>query len=125
LPKLNFAKNRTLTSGLPQLSNPVKSWSVPLTLNKITQNIIEGDVVITETKIDFQGTVQPLTAEQLQFRPEGERSWKHLWIHCVAGSLNLNTQDKIIFNNERYKVLEVKDYSLYGYIEYMVIEDYQ
>lgn len=122
---MNFNRNRSLKNGLPQLNNPVASWSVPITLIKIVQSIVDGDREETQQKITFKGVVQPLTAEQLQFRPEGERSWEHLWIHCLAGTLNLKTQDKIIFNNKRYKVLEIKDYSLYAYIEYMVIEDYQ
>ena len=124
--KLNFSNNRILANGnLPQMHQPIQSWSVPVTLTKVLQNIVDGDLVTTETQISFQGTVQPLKDEQLQFKPDNLRSWRWLWIHCVAGSLNLQTNDKIIFQHVRYKVMSVKDYSLYNYIEYELVEDYQ
>ena len=123
--KLNFSKNRTLTSDFPQMDRILDGWEVPLTLIKITQNIVEGDVVTTETPISFMGVWQPLRDEQLQYKPEGERSWSWYWIHAKSGTLNLQTQDKIKFQGKRYKVMSVKDYSLNGYIEYQLILDYQ
>ena len=33
--------------------------------------------------------------------------------------------DKVVFNNERYKVMSVKDYSLNGFVEYELVKDYQ
>lgn len=125
MPKLNFAKNRTLSTFMPNMSGTLNGWESPLTLVKITQNVVEGDVIQTETKIDFLGVWQPLRDEQLQSKPEGQRSWSWYWIHAKAGTLNLQTQDKIIFQGKRYKVMSVKDYSLNGYIEYEVILDYQ
>ena len=123
--KLNFNKNRTLTGGMPNMANTLNGWESSLTLIKISQNIVEGDVVQTETPINFMGVWQPLRDGQLQFKPEGQRSWSWYWIHAKSGSLNLQTQDKIIFQGKRYKVMSVKDYSLDGFIEYEVILDYQ
>ena len=123
--KLNFSKNRTLASGMPQMGGVLDGWEMPLTLVKITQSIVDGDVVINETPINFLGVWQPLRDEQLQFKPEGQRSWSWYWIHAKSGTLNLHTQDKIRFQGKRYKVMSVKDYSLNGYIEYEVVLDYQ
>ena len=125
MPKLNFAKNRTLSGFMPNMSNTLSGWESPLTLIKITQNVVEGDVVQTETPINFMGVWQPLRDEQLQFKAEGLRSWPWYWIHAKSGTLNLQTQDKIKFQGKRYKVMSVKDYSLDGFIEYEVILDYQ
>lgn len=122
--KLNFKQNRTLAD-LPNMANTLNGWEIPLTLEKITQSVSEGDVIQTKTKIDFMGVFQPLRNEQLQFKPEGQRSWEWYWIHAKSGTLNLQTQDKIIFENKRFKVMSVKDYGLYGYIEYEVVRDYQ
>lgn len=123
--KLNFNKHRILSSNLPNMSSTLSGWESPLTLIKITQNVVEGDVVQTETPINFMGVWQPLRDDQLQFKPEGQRSWAWYWIHAKAGTLNLQTQDKIKFQGKRYKVMSVKDYSLNGYIEYEVVLDYQ
>ena len=121
---LNFNQNRTLNCSIPNMANTLSSWECPLTLIKITQDIVEGDVVTQEEKIDFLGVVQELSLEQLQFLPEGQRSWRHIWIHAKASTLNLQTGSKIIFNNDRFKILSVKNYSIYGFIEYLCIADY-
>ena len=121
---LNFNKNQNL-SNLPQLNNPVQSWQIPITLERIKQTIADGDKVETPELIEFKGVIQPMKTEDLQFKPENLRSFNWLWIHALAGSLNLNTGDKIIYNKVRYKIMGVKDYSLYGYIEYEAILDYQ
>ena len=123
--KLNFNRNRTLSSGMPNMAETLTGWEVPLTLVKVTQSIIDGDSVKTETLINFLGVWQPLRDEQLQFKPEGQRSWEWVWIHAKSGSLNLSTQDKVIFNDKRYKVMSVKDYSLNGFIEYELVRDYE
>ena len=121
----NFNKNRSLLTGLPQMSNTLNGWEVPLSLVKITQSVVDGDVVKSEQKIDFLGVWQPLRDEELQFKPEGQRSWEWYWIHAKSGTLNLQTQDKIIFLGKRFKVMSVKDYSLNGFIEYHIIRDYE
>lgn len=126
--KLNLLKNRSLGTvnfNFPQMDSALNNWETPLTLVKITQSIVDGDVIKSETPINFMGVWQPLRDEQLQFKPEGQRSWSWYWIHAKAGTLNLQTQDKIIFQGKRYKVMSVKDYSLNGYIEYQVVLDYQ
>ena len=121
----NFHKNRSMRSGLPQMANTLNGWEVPLTLIKITQAVVDGDAVKTEEKIDFLGVWQPLRDDELQFKPEGQRSWSWYWIHAKSGSLNLQTQDKIIFQNQRYKIMAVKNYNIYGYISYEVVLDYE
>lgn len=121
---LNFNTNANL-SNMPNMSDTLTSWLIPLTLEKVQQSVVDGYAVKTSTKIDFMGVFQPLKDEQLQFKAEGQRSWEWYWIHAQAGSLNLKTQDKIIFQDKRYKVMSVKDYSLNGFIEYQVIRDYE
>lgn len=122
---LNFQKNRSLKNGMPNMCNTLTGWEIPLTLVKIKQSISQGDVIKTEQVINFLGVWQPLRDEELQFKPENQRSWSWYWIHAKAGTLNLQTQDKIIFENKRYKVMAVKDYSLNGFIEYQVVRDYE
>ena len=124
--KLNFQKtNLKALSGMPQLDSTLTGWEVPLTLVKVIQDIVEGDAVFTEQQINFMGCWQPLRDEELQFKPEGQRSWQWIWIHAKSFELNLQTADKVIFNNKRYKVMSVKDYSLNGFVEYQLIRDFE
>jgi len=120
----NYNPNATL-SGMPNMSTTLNGWEVPLTLTKITQSISEGDASFTEQQINFMGVWQPLSQERLQSKDIGQRSWEWIWIHAKAGTLNLTTADKVIFNGKRYKVMAVKDYSLNGFIEYELVRDYQ
>lgn len=120
----NYNPNATLTN-MPNMSGTLNGWQVPLQLIKIVQTVNDGDVSYEEEFISFQGVWQPLRDEQLQFKPEEQRSWEWIWVHAVAGTLNLTTADKVIFNNKRYKVMAVKDYSLNGFIEYQLVRDYE
>lgn len=126
---LNFAKNRTLNSliksGQPNMQGTLNGWEVPLTLVKITQNVVDGDLVSSETTYKFMGVFQPLSAEQLSLLPEGQRSWENVWIHCKSSQLNLETASKVIFNNKHYKITQKKDYGLNGYVEYMLVRDFE
>lgn len=121
----NFKQNRSLKNNMPNMANTLNGWEVPLSFIKITQSIADGDVVKTETPINFMGVWQPLRDEELQFKPENQRSWSWYWIHAKSGTVELQTQDKFIFKDKRYKVMAVKDYSLNGFIEYQVIRDYE
>lgn len=124
---LNFQKVKTLSglSGMPQMNNTLNGWEVPLTLVKVIQNVVDGDLVTTELVIDFKGVWQPLSAEQLNLLPEGQRSWENVWIHAKSSQLNLETADKVIFKNRRYKITQKKDYGLNGFVEYMLIRDFE
>ncbi len=122
---INRSRGLNVLSGMPQMDTTLYGWEVPLTLQKVYQNVIEGDFTSMTQKIEFKGVWQPLKNEALQLKPEGQRSWEWIWIHAVAGSLNLETADKVIFNNKRYKVVEKKDYSLNGFVEYQLIRDYE
>lgn len=126
---LNFPKNRSISSiaksGMPQMDTTLYVWEVPLTLVKVVQSVVEGDLVTTETQINFKGVWQPLRDEQLELKPEGQRSWEWIWIHAVASQLNLETADKVIFNNKRYKVMQKKDYGLNAFVEYQLCRDYE
>ena len=121
----NFNKNRSLLTGFPQMANTLNGWEVPISIIKITQSIVDGDVVKGEEQIDFMGVWQPLRDEELQSKPEGQRSWEWYWIHAKSGALNLQTQDKIKFQGKRFKVMAVKDYSLNGFVEYHIVRDYE
>lgn len=125
--KLNFIKLKNINAAFafPNMSTTLNGWEIPLTLVKIVQNVIEGDLVTEEQKISFLGVWQPLKDERLEAKPEGQRSWEWIWIHAKATTLNLDTADKVIFNDKRYKVMEKKDYTLNGFVEYQLVRDYE
>lgn len=126
---LNFSQNRTLSSllksGMPQMGNTLNGWEVPITLVRVVQNVVDGELVTSETTINFMGVWQPLSSERLELKPEGQRSWEWVWIHAKSSDLNLETADKVIFKNRRYKVMSKKDYGLNSFVEYELVRDYE
>lgn len=121
---LNFNKS-SLKSGMPQMDSTLNGWEVPITIVKVTQAVVDGDSVDTEEEVKFMGVWQPLRAEDLQSKPEGQRSWSWYWLHAKSKDIVLETQDRIKFNGKRYKVMTVKDYSLNGFAEYELIRDFE
>ena len=126
---LNINRNKTISSlirsGQPDMSGTLSGWESPLTLFKITQSIIEGDLVTSGQYITFKGVWQPLKSEELQLKPEGQRSWEWVWIHARSSELNLETADKVLFKNRKYKVMQKKDYGLNSFVEYELVRDYE
>ena len=100
-------------------------WESTITLGIITQTIVDGFVTNTSGSISFQGTIQPLSPNKLYLKPEGERNFEWLQIHCLDRSVNLAPQDIITYNGRNYKIMAVNNYSLNNYVEYHAIQDYQ
>ena len=124
--KLNFQKtNLKRALGLPNMAMTLNNWEQPITLIKVIQAIVEGDLVTTQQSLNFQGVVQPLSTERLQLLPEGQRSWEHLLIHVKSGILDLKTADKVLYNKKRFKIMVVKDYAAYEFCEYELIRDFE
>jgi hypothetical protein len=109
---------------LPQLNSALGNWQYPITLIKITQNIVDHQVVNIEEQLNFQGVIQPLSPKELVIKPISERSWEWSQIHTEK-TIAISTNDKIKYNDKIYKVMLQNDYSPYGYIEYHLVKDYE
>lgn len=114
-----------MQSGMPKMAAAFAGWTSALTLIKRTQVVTDGLVGYSDQTITFQGTVQPLSPKQIALKPEGERAWTWLQIHCVNGGLKLNVTDEIIFNGAEYKVMARLDYTQSNYMEYHCVREYQ
>lgn len=112
-------------SGMPQMSAAFEGWQMNITVVRITQTIVEGLSIDTEEQIYFQGTIQPFAPKAIALKPEGQRDWGWLQIHCFTSDFNLLPNDRILYNNQKYKVMATLDYRLNNYIEYHAVEDYR
>ena len=120
-----MAKSLNQISGMPKMGAAFRGWMATVTLKKIIQTVVNGLVTDTDTLIRFKGVVQPLDPEQINLKPEGQRSFEWLQIDCFSGPQNLTTNDRIIYNSTPYKIMGVFDYSQNGYIEYHAVRDYE
>lgn len=119
------AKDKPLTyTGLPQVGDVLPYWFQPLTFDLVTKSIFNYEVEEIIVTITTQGVRQPMTAQQLSIKPEGQRAWKWETIHCLP-DVKLRIDDIIIFNGVRYRVMQRWDWSEYGYLQYEICQAYE
>jgi hypothetical protein len=119
------AKDKKISecSDLPDVSDAVMKYLRPVSIGIVTTSNLGGLPNPVPTWFRTQASCQPFTAEQLEIKPEGQRSWKWSTIHTLT-DMKLNNNDQIIFDGVKYKVMAKLDYSRFGYYEYHCIEGY-
>lgn len=113
----------SMRSGMPQMNAAFGGWGIPIVLQRITQTVVDGLVVEQRRAIRVSAIWQPLDAEAIKLKPEGQRSWEWIDLH-IRGQAIFTTNDRVLRNGMPYKVMAVKDYSLNNYTEYHLIRDY-
>lgn len=111
-------------SSLPWVQNALNNWERNFIIQKVTITNIDFRAVETLINISFKGVVQIASSEELLIKPEGQRAWKWLMIHSRI-DLYLQKGEYIIYNNKKFRVMDLKDYSEYGYYEYQVAATYE
>lgn len=109
---------------LPNVSGPVKAYMQPLTLVKITKGLVDYVETEIETVIKTRGVRQPFPPQELQIMQEGQRAWKWECLHLLP-NVDLKPDDVVKYKGTRYRVKEKYDCSEYGYIEYLIAEDFE
>lgn len=119
-----MAKKLNEISNLPQMNIALMGWFYPISLVKLTTTIVDFEEVQTLITIKTNGVIQPLTEEEISLKPEEQRSWSWLQVFTLAKT-KLKVGEKLMFNDTRYKVMALKPYFLYGYMEYHLKQDYE
>lgn len=112
-------------NNMPKVHAAFRGWESDVVLTIITQTNVDGFVQNVEKEIKFRGTVQPLKAQEIQLKPEGQRSFEWLQIHAQAGDTNLNTNDRIRYFGRDFKIMALNDYTANGFIEYHAVKDFE
>lgn len=108
---------------LPDVNDAILDWFQAMTFGVVTKSTVGFQAVETQSQISFQGVWQPLTERQLQMKPEGERAWSWFWLHA-SPNLILQVDDVVTYLGTQYRVMSNKDFRLYGYVEYHLVQDY-
>ena len=112
------------SNSLPNVSSVLDGWEQNVTFVKVTQTLVDFQVVDTLTNYTFRGVVQPFSPKELEIKPEGERGWEWLMIHSKT-ALSLNVGEYITYNNLKYRVMQSNDYAPYGYYQYHIVKAYE
>jgi hypothetical protein len=108
---------------LPDVSGAMLDYFQPMVFAVVVKTVDNFQAVETKSSVNFQGVWQPLSARQLMLKPEGQRAWKWFQVHAEP-ALILQTDQLITYLGVQYRVMADKDYRLYGYVEYHLVEDF-
>ena len=120
----NYKINQML-NGMPQVDDVLVGWEVTFLVNYSYQIKIDGEFINRSKIAKVKGVLQPLRPEEVELKPEGQRSWTWYQLHVSTEYAQMAPGNVVTINNLNYKVMALKDYSLNGYTEYHLIRDYQ
>jgi len=109
---------------VPDMSSTLLDWFQAMVFSVVTKVTQNFQVYETMVETTFQGVWQPLSFKQLMIKPEGQRGWNWFLVHADP-SLTLEIDQIIIYLTKQYRVMARQDWTLYGYIEYHLVEDWQ
>lgn len=115
---------KTAQNGLPDLSSALPGIFYPITAVTITKTPVDGIVQEIETSVATKGVIQPLTAQEVAMKPEGQRTWKWMDLHCLP-DLILKPDDIVEIDALRYRVMAVYDLRQYGFMHYELGQNYE
>lgn len=108
---------------LPNMQDALADWFQMMTFTIITKETVDHELVETATVVAAKAVRQPLSAQKLMMKPEGQRAWRWEQLHAFP-DLILKPDDVVVFNGIRYRVMDKLDYKEYGYLEYHITQDY-
>lgn len=103
---------------LPNLNRTVLRFAQSITLKTITQSVINHRPVNTETDKAIKATIFPSTPETLKTLTIDE-SLSYFTMFAVD---TISPNDRIVYKAKTYRVIQDKDFSDYGYSEYVIEE---
>lgn len=118
--------NRPLTfqqGTVPDVSGALKDWFQAMVFTRVVKQTVGFQDVETPTNINFQGVIQPLTERQMLLLPEGQRAWT--WFQLFADPvLTLQVDEVVTWIGKQTRVMARKDYAMYGYVSYHLVQDW-
>jgi hypothetical protein len=123
---INAANNSiALVNGdIPDVSGALKSYFQLMQFGVITKQTIAFQVVETVVDYSFWGVLFPLNEQRLNMETQGQRTqWQ--WFKLFAEpAIDLQPDYIVIYLGVQYRVMDRKDYLIYGYREFTLQTDW-
>jgi hypothetical protein len=110
---------------VPYLANALRGWTTKRTVNVMQKTVVNHQVTyaVTET-LTLDINIQPTPKEEINKKPEEQRSWKW-WNLLVKEGPLLKNDDIVLIDNVKYKIMSVSDWSESGFQNYSSIKDFE
>jgi hypothetical protein len=109
---------------MPDVSGALQNWFQPMQFTQVAK-VVNSVFQLSETPTTyaFMGVWQPAQPSNLEIKLQGQRKWKWFTVHASPG-IPLSPDDVVNYLGVQYRVMSMNDYTLNGYIEYRLINDY-
>jgi hypothetical protein len=107
----------------PDVSGAMQDYFQDMVFEPLVKTVTGFQVVEVPNPINFRGVIQPLTERQLLLKPEGQRAWTWFTLHSDP-VLTLQVDDVVLWNGKQTRIMGRKDYMLYGFVEYSMVQDW-
>lgn len=111
------------TGTVPYVGGAMLNWFQPMTFGVVTTTVVGFQSVQEVVDVSFIGVIEPLEGRKLLLKPEGQRSWTWYQVHSTP-ALRLNVDKIIRYLGVQYRVMAVKEYAIYGYMYYEMVQDW-
>lgn len=123
---INNAANQPLfqkAGTVPDVSGALQDYFQAMVFTLVRKLVVGFQALETPLPINFRGVVQPATDRQLLLKPEGQRAWTWFTLHSDP-TLTLQVDDVVEWLGKQTRIMSRKDFMLYGYIEYTMVQDW-
>lgn len=116
------------TGTIPDMGDALKDWFQMMTFTRVIKSIVAYREVESAVDVNFWGVIQPLSPRALMLKPEGQRAWT--WFQLFAQAkpqeavLTLDVDEVVTWLGKQTRVMARKDYALYSYVEYHLVQDW-
>ena len=113
----------------PALTDPDLGFTA-FSVQRITYRRQNGESVPSVQTLPASGCIHPGTPEMLQLLPEEERHEEFISVYTDfplrlgenGGGATYITPDRILWNGETWRVVRVRDWSVFGYYQALAIK---
>ena len=109
---------------IPNLRGAMRGWTRTLSGYTVAQTVVDHIPTEVKTAVTIKGNLQPTPAQEVDRKPESQRSWR--WWNLIQTSGDeLFIDSIVVFGSIRYRVNNKSDWHSSGFRKYQLIEDYQ
>jgi hypothetical protein len=110
---------------VPNLSRALRGWTKKTQCYIVTKSVVNHQVnPVFSAPIILDINVQPVPAQTVDKKPEGQRAWKWWSIIIKSKDFYLKADDVVVIDYVRYKIMNASDWRRSGFTKYEAIEDY-